>query len=180
MSKKRILLTSTVILVLLGVLMFSYPFVASMRPVEKIPADAYKIDVSAMLPNTSRLIITKHSRRVVSDASTTWEPGGGLLVVRGEAEDFYLYLLPMWEGKVIMPWRSWWQHDGYCPGSDFGLQQHKSDRVILCSTHNYDEFLTKQWHWSIKGENLGDDPPDLMRVHFAKEGDALYAFTYLR
>jgi hypothetical protein len=87
-------------------------------------------------------------------------------------------MLPIWEGKVIMPWSVWGRHEGYCP--DFGIGLHNGDYVLKCGTPNYAEFLTKQWYWSINGENLGEDLPDLIRVHFVKHGTTLYAYKYYR
>jgi len=174
MSKKNALLVATLAFALCGIVMLAYPFVASMRPVERIPDNALTIDVSTMRPNTSRIIITKHSKKIKRQASTTWMPGSSLLVVRDDANNFYLYLLPIWEGKVIMPWRSWWQHEGYC--ADFGLTSHNGKFLIKCGTPNYAEFLTKQWYWDINGQNLGDDLPHLMSVHFIREGEKLYAY----
>ena len=130
--------------------------------------------MSELQPNTLKLIITQSSRKIESQSYSKWVPGSSLLVVRGEAEKYYLYRLPIWEGNVMMPWRVWGQHEGYCP--DIQLGTFKDSFAIKCGTPNYAEFLTKQWYWSIDGQNLGDDLPDLMAVHFVKSANTLYAY----
>ena len=127
-----------------------------------------------MEPYTSKFIITKGSKEIESAQSTVWIPGKSLLVVRGETHDFYLYLLPVWEGKVMMPYKAWWQHEGYC--QDIGVEKLDGIYVIKCIAGDSPEFKEKQWYWSIDGKNIGNNYPDMMKVNFAIEGNTLYAF----
>jgi hypothetical protein len=174
MNRREALRTITTAFALVGLSIFSYPFIAALGPTNKIPSDAYEIDISGMEPYSSKFVITKESKKIESAKYTSWTPGRSFLVVRGETHDYYLYLLPIWEGKVMMPYKAWWQHEGYC--QDIGVGKYDGTFVIKCSTAKYAEFLTKQWYWSIDGKNLGDDLPDMMKVYFAIDGNTLYAF----
>ncbi len=151
----------------------AYPFIASMAPIERIPSNGFEIDISDLSVNNSKLIIMQESKKIESLSSTSWVSGKSLLVVRGD-KDYYLYRLPIWEGKVIMPWHFWGQHEGYCP--DIQVGTYNGTKVIKCGTPNYSEFLTKQWYWSIVGKNLGNELPNLQSVHFIKSGDKIIAY----
>ena len=178
MNRKVILLWTTIIFGLVGTMFIVYPFVMALGPIEKVPQDAYEVDVESFPINSSRLFITSQSKKIESLHSTVWQSGNGLVVVYEKNKKFHLFWLPIWEGKVVMPSKAWGQHSGYC--SDFGLHEKDGEHVLSCGTPNYVEYLTKQWYWKIDGTNLGEFLPNLMPVHFIKYGNSLYVYQYPR
>ena len=77
----------------------------------------------------------------------------------------FVYILPIWEGKVMMPYKQWGQHEGYCEKLivDFS---NSVGTTIGCIDSDWTEFLTKQWKWTIEGRNLGTDLPDLVKIGY--------------
>jgi hypothetical protein len=161
---------------LVGIAFASVPFLNPSNPVDHLPNHTTDLDSSDVLPGSSRLFRLNHSmKREKKDGSTAGYHGDALLLVKDKDTKVYLYYLPTWEGKIMMPYKYWWQHEGYCPElvAEFTAGQIP---VIHCKNPDGAGFLTKQWRWSIDGGNLGSDLPDLISVGYKQQGDLIEAF----
>ena len=173
--RRKQLVVIVTCLAIIGAIFTAIPFISSMNPTSEISDYARELDISKIRPNSSRLFQIRKSKKVEEPTSTSWYSGLALFVVRDNSGKFYLYSLPTWEGKVIMPYKQWGQHDGYCPDLEVRIS-NKKEAIIQCGSPDYAEFLTKQWYWSINGENLGEDLPDLVKVQFRVSSGVMYAF----
>ena len=161
---------------LVGMAFASVPFLNPSNPVDHLPDHTTNLDGSDVLPGSSKLFRLNHSmKREKKDGSTAGYHGDALLLVKDKNAKVYLYYLPTWEGKVMMPYKHWWQHEGYCPELVAEFIAGK-DPVIHCKSSDWAELLTKQWKWSIDGKNLGSDLPDLIAVGYKQQGDIIEAF----
>lgn len=172
--KNLIALTSFIALV--GIALSSVPFLNPVSPVDHLPELTTALDGSGVLPGSSKLFrLSRSMKRERKDGSSAGYHGDALLLVKDNEARVYLYYLPTWEGKVMMPDKHWWQHQGYCPElvAEFIVGK---DPVIHCKNSSETELLTERWKWSIDGKNRGSQLPDLIAIGYRQQGDIIEAF----
>lgn len=173
---RKNLIALAAFIALVGIALASVPYLNPSNPVDHPPDHTTALDGSGVLPGSSKLLRLSHSmKRERRDGSTAGYHGDALLLVKDKDARVYLYYLPTWEGKVMMPGKHWWQHEGYCPElvAEFIVGK---DPVIHCKSFAGSELSSKQWKWSIEGINQGSDLPDLIAVGYKQQGDIIEAF----
>ena len=175
MNRRKLLARLVVLVGGIGIIILLAPFVLSLKPASHLPESYTEINITRMQPMSLKLVVLRESKKVENVSSTTYYSGDGLVVIRGNKSDYYLYWVPIWEGKIMMPYRRWGQHEGYCPKFLLG-GENQGAPIIFCENSEWAEFLTKQWKWSIEGKNLGEDLPDLVPVRFRISSGEMHAF----
>jgi len=173
---RKYLVAATITVLIIGAIISSIPFLQSLAPADHLPEHTTELDISDLPPASSKLFQMKSNKKIQNaDGSVTWQSGNALLVVKDASSTIYLYSVPTWEGKVMMPYRYWGQHEGYCPDLKAVFESEK-EPIIKCTSSEWAEFLTKQWKWSLEGKNLGTDLPNMIKVGYRFNGKKLEAF----
>ena len=175
-QNRKNLIALTFFIALVGFAFASVPFLKSQNSADHPPKHTTDLNVSNLLPGSSKLFrLNQSMKREKNDGSTIWYHGDALFLVKDKDSKIYLYYLPTWEGKVMMPYKHWWQHEGYCPDLVAEFIEGR-DSIIHCKSSDGAEFLTRQWKWSIDGKNLGSDLPDLIAVSYKQQGNIIEAY----
>ena len=165
MRKRRILISIFFLIGVSGLIFASVPFINSLSPGKHLPENYTEIDISNLEPNSIKIVQLKESERIEDQSGLTLRSGYAILVVKDKNNELHAYWLPTWEGEILMPYRYWGQHEGLC--TELKIGKYLSNEIeIYCENNNWAEFLTKQWRWTVEGENLGTDLPDFHPVKF--------------
>ena len=137
-----------------------------------------RVDVSKLHQNEYKIIEKIKSREVNnSDGSITFKPGTSLLVIRDADKEYYVYQLPTWEGKVMMPGPRYWYIFGEGVCREFGPKP--SDGIIhlntsiTCLDNEPEGYFSQHWIWTLSGQNISKKLPNLITAKFFKEGHEL-------
>ena len=145
-NRRKFLEHSISIMLVVGISLALIPLVQSLSPSEKADVFVRKIDVADFPNNTYRVVIDSEGQRINGASSTSFRNGSGWLIIRDNESEFRVFWIPIWEGKVPMPWAIWGQHEGYC--SDFG-PDHSSIKfnagtVITCNDVENDNYFAEK------------------------------------
>jgi len=174
-TRRKALTTVMMVLLCAGLILLSVPFIDSLSPPSHAPAYATEIDISSSMPGSFSLLHFKKGRKVeYSNGGWGFRSGDALLLVRDLDSKFYLYYLPTYNGKIVMPLKWWGQYEGYCKRMSVNFGSLPT--AIFCEeTQESMDWNSENWVWSVDGKNLSGELPDLIRVPYLEGNKMLHA-----
>lgn len=177
MTRRRLLQTMLISLMLCGLAAVLFVFMRALSPPDFRSGPTFEIAVQDMAPGSGKLIVLQKSQRIETRRYTRFKTGQGFLVLKDHSGDYYLYWVPVWDDRILMPWRAWGQHEGTCDELQFGRTQ-SGESMLYCKNADWPEFLTRQWYWTFSGRNLGEELPDLTPVRFNILSGVMQGYWY--
>ena len=175
-TRKKILATATMLLAAVGLVGIFSPFILSLAPTRFPTEIALPLDLSKMQPYSSSLVMLQDSEKRETSNATEWVSGSAAIVIQLEKDNYSVFVLPTWEGSVVMPEKYWGQHGGYCKDfvADFELSQMK----CIAKEGWEAAYRSESWFWSFQGKNVTGDLPDLNEVEHSFQDSKLYIARY--
>ena len=163
--RRRVLLTLTCALAILGLTQLIVPFVASLSPSARADAALDRILVSDMKEGSSRIVPL--AKAAISSAG--WQPG--LFVLRRADGTYRAWAVPLRNGHVGLPDIHWWRPMVECEQFGPTLRGGLIDASapIKCHQGVISKGWADQWQWSVDGKSAGG-VDDLEPAHGVFEG----------
>ncbi|WP_444930827.1 hypothetical protein ACJJIF_03325 [Microbulbifer sp. SSSA002] len=144
--KKKIILTCTILMLFGGIGLASSPFIYSMKPSAKAKAGRSQHDISRL--EAGDFIFEGFDR------ASAWDES--VLIIKDWDGSIYSYMVPIEQGKVIMPDR-WWGW-GYFHCANFGPEMRVDNKIkksgyIKCHDTDVSEWQREEWVWSYSGKS---------------------------
>jgi hypothetical protein len=175
MNKRQTLASTIIFFFMIGLAIAAYPFISSLWPSEKAIAGWPSIDISDLHPGSFKITAYPKAWKFTRDVSYV------ILVVRKSDGEYKAWPLLARNGVVLIPEYFYWA--AYTECKDFGptMQGDVMDESKPIQCH--DDLGTMQsWfasrRWSIDGNALTDQVPDLITVPFKLEGKYLVLKPY--
>lgn len=146
MNRRKILLHSTLLVLMVGAILALIPFVKSLGPSEKAGEDLPHIDISKL----------KEDNYLIYDVNDKWwRYSTKFLVIRLKDRDYRIYYMNRnEEGETMLPdlhwWRPGWPCKDFRPSTEEGKITSKS--VIKCFDENQD--YRPDVSWKVTGEPI--------------------------
>lgn len=134
-------------LVVIGIIMAAIPFIRSMNPSARAEAALPYIDISA-LSGGSYVVEKIGGKHYFEDS---------YLLLRDYDHQLYVYLLPIHDGKVLLPDIHWFRFGGLCEKFSPEIENGKLKKggIIKCHDKLDNNWWAHEWRWSYDGKNLG-------------------------
>lgn len=165
--KRKFLLAGTIIIIIVGVVFASSPFILSWEPSAKAKAERSQHDISKL--ERGHFLIEPFDR------GSAWDEL--VLIIKDWDGEIYSYLMPTKDGKVIMPDRWWgWGYD-YCEnfGPDLGeANAIERSGYIRCHDADVPEWRETVWVWSYSGTAQSSWMDDMYSPGHEINGNYLY------
>ena len=164
--RRRVLLTLTSALALVGLTQLMVPFVASLSPSARADAALDRILVSDMKEGSS--LIVPLAKAAISSAG--WQPG--LFVLRRADGTYRAWAVLLRNGHVGLPDIHWWRPMVECEQFGPTLRDGLIDASapIKCHQGVISSWWADQWQWSVDGKSVGA-VDDLEPAQGVFEGD---------
>ena len=157
---------------MLGIGAFLYPFLSSLSTEGINTSHLPRIKIGDIKNNEIKYIITStSSKEEKHNGSTVYTPGSSWLVIRNDLGEFYVYRVPTWEEKVLMPRVYWSQFEGVCKKLEPELKNGKitKESKILCKDSDVNSYQQNIWKWTLEGKNISGQIPDMLVIPFKIE-----------
>ena len=151
MNRRKLLVSLTGVIVLIGFVFAAIPFVSSMNPNEVAKSKArVRVEISA-IPEVGAL-----------EVDYQWYKA---LVVK--KPELVVFLMPYYEGAYRLPDPTWKR--SFVPCDNFAI----SSQGFACEDDKLHESWNEQARWDLQGNNKGTWMPNLQKTNFKLEGKYL-------
>lgn len=162
-TRIKFLTVATSIVIFIGFLGISSVFINALNPSAKAGDKLPLADISTIDENSYLFFIERPSQKSNTSSSTVITTGIGYLILKESKNTLNVFRIPMYNGKVAMPYHFWGLFDGEC--SDFGVDYSDKNKIIKCKDDN--PFFKHQW--SLSGKSLIEPFPDLIKTEYRYE-----------
>ncbi len=167
MTRKKLLINVTVVMLSLGFVLVMTPFIISLKPNLKAEALLPRIDLSDLVPG--KYVIQKHPAYGNSYNGYQW----GVLMYFKNDGTFKIWDVPIGNGGVGMPDMHWYRPMFSC--KDFGpsLTNGLIDESMPLKCHDDDIYEWWKPHlvWDIDGKNIKGEVDNLKPTRGHIEGN---------
>lgn len=160
-NPRRMLTGVLLILSLIGLSLASLPLIQSMKPSARADAALPRIDISSLSPGEFAIFKQSHPVRFLNYYNS-------ILIYKRNNNEVLAWVVPVKEGKVVMPDFHWWQYPAYLC-SKFGPTMINGvvdeSLPIQCHDTETPKWWRDKWQWGFNGKNLNRQVDNLRRIN---------------
>jgi len=167
-NKKKTLTAFIRIMLLIGLGLLAYPFVASLMQSDKAAGESTRFDIASMAPGSYRLLPLPRRKKLYG------EYGQAMLLLKQANGKLHAWTVLVHQGAVGMPDKYWWQPVYDCQHFGPSLINGRIDesKPLECHDSNATVANRKQdWQWTIDGKALSATMTDMIPTRGAVEGE---------
>lgn len=153
MNRRRFLIATTFTTFIVGVVLASIPFFGSLRPNARAEAALPRFNISGI--GAGDLYVMENP--IFGGNYNGYE--FKLLFYKDSFGQIKVWVVPVKDGLVGMPDIHWWRPIHQC--QKFEVVTEGTEKVLACLDKDISDWWSKQWKWTIKGENIEGMVDDL-------------------
>ncbi len=167
-NKKKTLTAFIRIMLLIGLALLAYPFVASLMQSDNADRESTRFDIASMAPGSYR-ILPLPGRKILYG-----EYRQSTLLLKTANGKLHAWTVLVHQGAVGMPDKYWWQPAYDCQHFGPTLVNGRIDENKPLECHDASAAVANRkldWQWTIDGKALSSTMTDMIPTRGDVEGD---------
>lgn len=155
--KRGVLISTVVLLALIGIAGIARLFLSSLKPSERAYAEIPRVRLPVLGPGEFTYI---------NDPTALDNWPSDLLLVRRRDGSLKVWIIPTRNGVHLLPDVHWWRQGNSCPRFEPDFQTG----VIACIGSEFGEWANQAYRWDLNGKNINGQADDMQEIRGREDG----------